>query len=204
MASSSSPTGRPPALSNIAVAKLIQQIYPFDYVDESSVKQLPSYDDRNFYFTGVPSHTDALEMIKPKEYVLKIFNCLNNTIEVVRGVSALMEHLNDKCFSGAEQMKSRKGVCIGAIAERDLCEYVVDETMEGVCESEREKGTKSYCIRVIRYLPGELLVSIAKESVSARLLYDVGNYLGKIDAALQVSIVIWPPYSITLCHNTLY
>ena len=187
----SSPTGRPPALSNSSVAKLLQQMYPFDHVDENSVKQLPSYEDRNFYFLGVLSHTDARsghDTMKPKEYVLKIFNCLNSTADVVHGISALMEHLQARCFSGAELVKSKEGGNIGIVTERDLCEYVVERTMEGVHENERENGTKIHCVRVIKYLPGELLVSIPKESVSVRLLYDVGKYLGRINAALQVSI----------------
>ena len=44
---------RPPELESSIVAKLIPAVFPFKKVEESSVKQLPSYEDRNYYLTGV-------------------------------------------------------------------------------------------------------------------------------------------------------
>ena len=48
----SNAAGRPPSLSSAAVTKLVKEYFCFQHVDEHSVKHLPSYDDRDFYFRG--------------------------------------------------------------------------------------------------------------------------------------------------------
>ncbi len=45
----------------------------------------------------------------------------------------------------------------------------------------------TYCIRVVRYVTGEIMENISKECVTPKLLFKVGQFLGKIDIALSVS-----------------
>ena len=99
-----SSTGRPPDLSNAALVKLIHHLFSFQSINQQSFKQLDSYDDRNYYFTA------SVEDGCPLEYVLKMYNCLNNLPEVVCGVSALMRHLHGKGFQGVDQVG--QGVCV--------------------------------------------------------------------------------------------
>ena len=96
-------TGRPPDLDGPALVKLLHHLFSFQSIDQQSFKQLDSYDDRNYYFTA--SVEDGCSL----EYVLKMYNCLNNLPEVVCGVSALMRHLQGKGFQGVDQV--RQGVC---------------------------------------------------------------------------------------------
>ena len=72
---------RPPELESSVVAKLILAVFPFKEVEESSVKQLPSYEDRNYYLTGV-SEGSADENTEG-EFVLKISNSLMSGSSVV-------------------------------------------------------------------------------------------------------------------------
>ncbi len=47
-------------------------------------------------------------------------------------------------------------------------------------------GEHTYCVRVVRYVPGEILENI-KEFITPKLLFETGQFLGKIDTALSVS-----------------
>jgi len=58
--------GRPPPLTNRIVADLVCKHFHFTKVEENSVKSLPSYQDRNYYFHGTNSFGVT------SEYVLKL------------------------------------------------------------------------------------------------------------------------------------
>lgn len=45
----------------------------------------------------------------------------------------------------------------------------------------------TYCVRTVRYVPGEMMENISKECVTPKLLFEAGQFLGKIDTALSVS-----------------
>ncbi len=97
-----SSTGRPPNLSNSCLVKLIHHLYSFNFIDEQSPKQLNSYDDRNFYFVG------TLDDGETSEFVIKIYNCLNNLPDIVCGVSELMTHLHNQGFQGTNLVRGKK------------------------------------------------------------------------------------------------
>ena len=97
----SAATGRPPSLSRAAVTRLVTKVFPFQHVDQNSVKQLPSYDDRNFYFRGTPEHTplEGASAYMEREYVLKLNNPLLASYGVLKGINALLYHLHSKGFT---------------------------------------------------------------------------------------------------------
>ena len=85
---------RPPA---IVVPRLLQTFvlgaFPFHSIDASSVRELDSYEDRNYYFrgNGFGGGTGA------GEYVLKILNWRDSREEaVVEGLSRMVLQLKSK------------------------------------------------------------------------------------------------------------
>ena len=49
-----------------------------------------------------------------------------------------------------------------------------------------EEETVEYPVRVMKYIPGELMDRLDKCYLTPQLSYDVGHYVGKMDHALQV------------------
>ncbi len=62
--------GRPPMVENETLAKLVSELYPF-----KAVKQLPSYDDRNYYFRGTTE-----EKGEGEEFVLKLYSTQSSSL----------------------------------------------------------------------------------------------------------------------------
>ena len=182
--------GRPPSLSSTAVTKLVKKFFRFQDVDEQSVKQFPSYDDRNFYFRGIPelAVADGKGSVNQlEEYVLKLSNPLFTSYEALEGTNALLNHLHANGFTRCIRPKvSREGA--------DLLEITEEKLLE--CDSHlkvSEKRNKStFFMRVVSFIPGECLDEVDKHHLTLRLLYDVGHCIGSADAILQVCVSIRP------------
>ena len=190
--------GRPPALGNASVVKLVRHLYNFLYIDVDSVKSLPSYDDRNYYFRGVETavhnssipqdgndvqqHTGRDSIPQANEFVLKTFNSLHTTVNTARGISAIWSHVQSKGFNYTEQLVNRQGSSIASLTVQELSKFE-DEVSKSV---EIENGDLSCAVRVMRYIPGELFDKVDKKYLTPRLMYDVGALIGKVDAVLQV------------------
>ena len=187
--------GRPPSLSNAAVAKLVKDFFPFVAVDELSVKQFPAYDDRNFYFRGTleeaptwersatctkdtnPKAADSFE----KEYVLKLGNPLFASYEVLRGTNALLNHLYaNGCTRCIRPLVGRAGADVLVIAREKLREY--DNTLV-LPEKMVEPNIH---LRVVTFIPGECFDEVDKHYLTPRLLYDLGHFMGSANAIMQV------------------
>ena len=187
--------GRPPSLSNAAVAKLVKDFFPFIAVDELSVKQFPAYDDRNFYFRGTlkeaptwersatctkdtnPKAADSFE----KEYVLKLGNPLFASYEVLRGTNALLNHLYaNGCTRCIRPLVGRAGADVLVIAREKLREY--DNTLV-LPEKMVEPNIH---LRVVTFIPGECFDEVDKHYLTPRLLYDLGHFMGSANAIMQV------------------
>lgn len=172
----SAPAGRPPELSSETVAILVKENFPFSEVDEISVKQLPSYDDRNFYFRG-RLEVDEIRT-EVQEYVAKVSNSLMSC-ELLDGLNAVMYHLRGKGFHCPSPLLSRKGASVEVVSENHL----VGEEQDGKQEQ------RTFCIRIFTYIPGEVMDKIDKAHLTPSLCYDIGKYIGRMDAALQVSVI---------------
>ena len=198
--------GRPPALCNASLVKLVHHLYDFLHIDVNSVQSLPSYNDRNYYFRGIqtsvhrPRPINSTEVSLPnvdekqqltggdsgsveiREFVLKIFNSLHTTVNTVRGISAIWSHLQSKGFNYTKQLVNRQGSLIASLTVQELSKFE-DEVSKSV---EFENGDLSCAVRVMRYIPGELFDKVDKKYLTPRLMYDVGALIGKVDAVLQV------------------
>ena len=76
------PSGRyyqPPELKGCIIAKLVAVLFPFKEINKHSVKQLPSYEDRNYYLAGTTTAEDETM----EEFMLKISNSLMD-VEIKR------------------------------------------------------------------------------------------------------------------------
>ena len=179
----SATAGRPPVLTAHVVAELICELFPFKAVDQCSVKQLESYDDRNFYFCGdLEREFQTLgNGIKSdsREFVFKLSNPLVASYEVTEGLNVIMQRLNQEGFNCPLPLKGRKGTEIEKVSESRLMETQTGNSVRG---SER-----MFWSRVLIFIPGELMDKVDKRCLTPQLLYDIGNFIGQMDAALQVT-----------------
>ena len=190
--------GRPPSLSSAAVVKLVKEFFWFKAVDELSVKEFPSYDDRNFYFRGTLEEardhlqTDGVEDVTPHaqqklegEYVLKLNNPLFASYDVLLGINALLNHLHaNGCTRCIRPLVGRAGADVLEITKEKLMEYGSNSDL-----TEKMKESKCF-MRVVTFIPGECLDTVDKHHLTPRLLYDVGNCVGNACAILQVRVNI--------------
>ena len=145
------------------------------------MKQLESYDDRNFYFCG-DLEQEVLgdgTMFTSREFAFKLSNPLLASYEVTEGQNVIMRRLNQKGFNCPLPLKGRKGSEIENVSESRLMEAQTNNSVHG---SER-----MFCARVLTFIPGELLDKVDEQCLSPQLLYDVGNFIGRMDVELQVT-----------------
>ena len=179
----SATTGRPPDLTPHVVANLVCKLFPFKAVDKSSVNQLDSFHDRNFYFCGTLD-LEALgdESCNSREFVLKLLNPLLTSYEVTEGLSVIMRHLNQKGFNCSWPLRGRRRNEIEMISERQL----VGEAAKIGCSEER-----TFCACVLVFVPGKLMDKVERKYLTPELLYNIGNYAGQMNAALQVIVTLY-------------
>ena len=171
--------GRPPDLTPRGVADLVCKLFPFKTVEESSVTQFDSYDDRNFYFCGTLDH-EALGDggCNSSEFVFKLSNPLLASYEVTEGLNEIMCRINRKGFNCPLPLKGRKGKEIEKVSESELVEAQAGEVVHG--------EERVFCARVVVFLPGELMDKVEIKYLTPELLYNIGNYVGRMNAAMQV------------------
>ena len=189
--------GRPPDLTPRAVANLVCKLFPFKTVDESSVNQFDSYDDRNFYFCGnLDRETLEDESCNSSEFVFKLSNPLLASYEVTEGLNEIMCRINKKGFKCPWPLKGRRGNAIEKVPKSELVESQAGEV---VCREEQ-----IFCARVVVFVPGELMDKVDIKYLTPELLYNVGNYVGRMNAAMQVNCVVNViPYSGKLSREKL-
>ena len=160
---------RPPELESSVVAKLILGVFPFKEVKESSVKQLPSYEDRNYYLTSV-TNCGSTDENTEGEFVLKISNSLMD-IELKKGHNDLPICIN-KALNAHNHRRNGNGVEV--LSKRQLLAGDPGAS---------EGGGPKFCLQVLTYIPGKTMESVP---FTPRLAYEAGRYIGSMDAALQV------------------
>ena len=158
---------RPPALNWDSAVSLLSRLFPFKDVSSTSFKQLPCYDDRLYYFEGQLDD----ELVR-KPFVLKLSNG-NFGRAMVSGQNSVMLHLRAKGIQCCEPIITKRGHYLEILSEADL--------LQG-----SEGGDVTYVVRVLRYIPGELMDEVDKCYLTPELSYSVGDFVGRIDLALQV------------------
>ena len=159
---------RPPELKGCIVAKLVAVLFPFKDIDEHSVKQFPSYEDRNYYLAGTTTAGDETM----EEFVLKISNSLMDA-EIKEGLNTVTSYLHKKGFECPQPVPSRKGIVVLKMSKEQLV----------TGNPGAREGRKEFCVQLLTFIPGETLDSVP---YTPRLAYEAGRYLGSMDTALQV------------------
>lgn len=172
---------RPPALSWDTAVSLITRIFPFKDVSPTTFKELLSYDDRLYYFEG------QLEgQLARKPFVLRLSNTKSGH-DIVSGHNAVMLHLRAKGIQCCEPIITKLGHQLETLSEADLLQ--------------RNRGCHvSYIVRVLTYIPGELMDEVDKCFLTSQLYYDAGYFVGQMDMALQVRRLCTYHYQKTRDH----
>ena len=163
--------GRPPFLSTQQALAAIKKHFIFKEVDESSIKEFPSYRDRNYYFQG--ECTDESH----SEFVFKQSNPLSTTFEVMEGVNAVMKHLHSRSLKTPYPLASKTG--------SDLIELSKSELL-GSDDNSAEPECMKYPVYVLSFIPGEIFDHVSKALLTPKLLFEIGELLGKMDMELMV------------------
>ena len=197
--------GRPPSLWHRSVSEIVRKHFNFKTVDQNSVKTLPSYDDRNYYFRGEHLYRDGYE------FVLKLNNPLRTSFEEMEALACLMKHL-DSCnlkFSTPFPVTTKEGRNVIQLSSKELV-VVTDEQLcsspTGTCvdSSTMNNGDDSivsnksvgdvrglsYPVSVQSFIPGCVFDSIDKTLLTSAMLFQVGEMIGIVDKELRVSIMI--------------
>jgi Ser/Thr protein kinase RdoA (MazF antagonist) len=163
-----------PLVSKELALSLVQKYFDLEVVE---VKELDSYQDRNFYLKTIQKHEDHENI----EFVLKILNYVDSAIEgMVEAQSAAMLFLKDKGLVCPVPVLTSSG---SRIVYRDcskLDSSQIDDSRIGAVSN------KLSAIRLLRYVPGELLKDVSV--LTPDLLFDLGQYIGKLDEILKVFI----------------
>ena len=185
---SSSSIARPPPLSLRAVKHVVLIHFPFKCVDESTVEEFVSYDDRNYYFRG---ETLASRDSPTDEYVLKVTN-RRDVPELVVGLSQITHHLHQKGYHCPHPIPTTLGSAGDMIVmnKKQLQSYEsgtcgndkkANGSVAGMNDGSEEE--ERYAVRVLVFIPGELLINVPQ---NPQLLFKVGYYIGSLDRDLKV------------------
>ena len=160
---------RPPVLGFLTASSVLCSHFPFKTIRQSSFKELPSYDDRHFYFEGLLETSSSCQQMP---YVLKLTN-ITFGAQLVDGTNAVMQHLTDKGIVCSRPIMSRFGHYVEMISDSELGS-ANDECV--------------YPVRVLRFIPGIMLSELDGDYLTSPFLYSIGFFTGKVDAALQVEL----------------
>lgn len=213
----SSAAGRPPNLSNKSIIKLLKETFPFKHINDGTIKALPSYDDRNYYFKGELEHPQLEENLKAscsdstssaacsqeQEYVLKVNNPVFASFDVLKGINVILRRLCAKGFSCIRPLCSRNNSDAIEVEGKELLKFG-DLEEEGADIPEATK-TNKFVVRVMTFIPGEMFDEIEKRFVTPKLLYEVGKYIGRVCEEIQVLFLVLQcktTYSVCLIIST--
>ena len=183
---------RRPKVNTNEVYSLLQAHYDLGTIHQDSMKELPSYDDKNWYFRA--SRTDEEGKKVFKEYVVKVHNGTDSS-GVNRGVLAAQERVMSHLVE--------HGVECPHVVKSKLTMYTtpgpngtVNLVPEGTEGAKREFCTRvtflsraqiAHTLRVLTYVPGKTLVEVPMPH-SMEFVRNSGLFVGEVCHALTK----WP------------
>ena len=187
----------PPAVDCKTAVALITKLFPFKRISIDSLKQLPSYSDRNIYFEGVRETIDGNRDQDEEPFVLKLLNASLFTPEVIEDLNAVMVFLRGRGVPCTYPVATRNGSYTHFATRSDL--LGVSSTTRIKSEEERNIDFQSpvrhagnaltevkYPVQVVNYIPGEMMDNVEKMYFTPKLSYRLGNLVGRMDLTLQV------------------
>ncbi|KAG7170710.1 Hydroxylysine kinase-like, partial [Homarus americanus] len=142
-----------------------------------SVKELNSYDDKNFHIKVESSKNNQnIEELSPNGYVLKILNSMDSKNEkIVSAQNQMMLFLHSRGFNVPKPQKNIHGTHM--IIEE--INFPVDEFVEN---NEIEKQNNQYLVRLLTFIPGKILHQVL---YTTDLAYECGVFIAKLDNELM-------------------
>ncbi len=108
--------GRPPELNKVKVSFLVRKYFNFVTISEDSVKALPGYDDRNYYFEG------TITSEKNGPFIFKLFNTNHTAVSEIEGCYQIIRHLQRLGVILQVPEKSKTGGDIALITAKEMKE----------------------------------------------------------------------------------
>lgn len=140
-----------------------------------SIKELNSYDDKNYLVQVDAEHTNPhLETLWPHGYVLKVLNSMDSPKQHVDAEHEMMRILWQNKLGCSRPVTNLNG---------QLCERCkVWQDMENIDLSNNNAPCGIHMVRLMTYLPGQIFAQIP---YTPDILYQVGRFAGAMDRCLQ-------------------
>ena len=201
---------RPPYLSPSSIERFLKAYFPFRTVNRSSIKELVSYDDRNYYFQGETDPSFSSSKKPGNEYVLKFLNHRFD-IELVKGLIELKKYLYGRgfiCPFPIPSVSSNSEIVI--VNETELIPYIIkNDTLPVLTSIGRQLSSqqttlteststrplanglvnvsaskeKHYCVTVLAYIPGTMF---KYASQTPEQMYKFGEHMGLMNKEMKV------------------
>mmetsp|Transcript_4878 Transcript_4878/g.6612 ORF Transcript_4878/g.6612 Transcript_4878/m.6612 type:complete len:369 (-) Transcript_4878:48-1154(-) len=150
---------KPQVFVSVAI-EILKAMYGFTAF-EDSIKELNSYDDRNF-LVSIKGHAGE----SPSKYILKVHNGVDSqNVAFIEAQNAALQHLAS-CSLPCP-------VCCPAL-DNSFISWVPLPLSSGVL--------RTHAVRLLSYIPGDLM---ADQHPSGELISNVGGFLGDLSCALQ-------------------
>ena len=163
---------RSPQLPRDRICNLLSQFYKFGTIDQSSIEEFDSWEDRNYYF----------EDKSGDKFVLKIMREMPSTsAELVRGLAEVMLYLHQRGLPCSWPIKALDGKPVVILKENEL----ISMRCEANTYLSPSHGSKQqqYCVMVLTFIEG----SLADECpMTNELLFNIGRCFASMDKELQV------------------
>ncbi|KAG0724729.1 Hydroxylysine kinase [Chionoecetes opilio] len=155
-----------PVVGGEEAATLVQKIFGLTV---SSIKELNSYDDRNFYIKVEEGNKNPhIKELCPDGYVLKITNLLDSKkSEIIAAQVEMMCFLHSRGFKVPKPEKNVTG------------SHIIYAKISG--DQVGEVGGE-HIVRLLTFIPGKILCQVP---YTAQLFYEGGVYVARLDNVLK-------------------
>lgn len=197
------PNPRPSRLSDHQLCEFILKYFPFDKVDIGSIKEFPSYLDRNYFFRGDLQNggqETTATLRQQRQFVLKFLNSNDSSnLGAVDGIIELKKFLYREGFTCPYPIQSR----LYPSSHHCIMKHSTLETYAttGTLQQQEVKdpvhyvpsvGEPHYCVSVLTFVEGR---DVSTVHHTPDYLYNLGKYIGNLDSKLKVRNYILIDYS---------
>lgn len=194
---------RKPTVTTDQAVAMATQLFNLRIADVTSVKELYSYDDRNFFMRGFLMRGEKeMEVSECKEYILKILNHVDSSHECLTEVQCdAMLFLQSRGYHCPVPVPSTRNTYFvkckiprgpkprSVALENDNVRFestgILGAGIE-VYDGKEYSGEKYFVcdVRLLTFVPGKVLKEIP---LNNELLFNAGMAVGRLDRDLQVS-----------------
>ncbi|TRY69967.1 hypothetical protein TCAL_02331 [Tigriopus californicus] len=165
-----------PFVTQEKALRLIHSLYG---LETQKVKELNSYDDRNFLFKADHVNDNPhLNTICDDGYVLKITNSKDSQESAFFDAQKeLMFHLSEHGFEVPLPIPNKRGEF------KSLEEMDISSSDDWAANNMGDESVRRYMVRVLRFIPGKIFDEI--EPWTTDHFFQCGEYIGRMDMSLK-------------------